>query len=114
MSFRKIVSAIAAATILTASLALGSGESLAAAKPPAHKEIACKPGLVAHPVKVGDKVVWKCGKPHATATHVKAKSHPKTAKKLVCKKGSVARKVKKHGKWAWECFKLKPAAPARK
>lgn len=142
MSFRKIVSAIAAAFILTGSLALGTTESFAAApKPPAHKEISCKPGLVAHQVKVGDKLVWKCGHPHHVAkakkahakakpaakkAHAKAKpaakkahakhakAHPKKAKKPVCKKGSEAKKVKKNGKWVWECFKVKPAAPAKK
>ena len=138
MSFRKVISAIAAACVLTGSLALGTTDAFAAApKPAAHKEIVCKPGLVAHQVKVGDKLVWKCGKLHkakkAAAKHPAKKAttkHPakkaavkapvkktapkKTYKKLVCKKGSVAKKVKRHGKWDWECFKVKPAAPAKK
>jgi predicted RecA/RadA family phage recombinase len=122
MSFRKVISAIAAACVLTGSLALGTADASAApAKPHAHKEIVCKPGLVAHQVKVGDKLVWKCGKVHhakKAATKkatvkakpaAKHKTHPKKTNKLVCKKGSAAKKVKKHGKWVWECFKVKPA-----
>jgi hypothetical protein len=123
MSFRKIISAIAAACVLTGSVALGTTDSFAAtAKPHAHKELVCKPGLVAHPVKVDGKTVWKCGKVHhakkpATKKAVKAKpaathkhkTHPKKTHQLVCKKGSTAKKVKKHGKWVWECFKVKPA-----
>lgn len=123
MSFRKIISAIAAACVLTGSVALGTTDSFAAtAKPHAHKELVCKTGLVAHPVKVDGKTVWKCGKVHhhvkkpaAKKAPVKAKHHhkhklqPKKVHKLVCKKGSTAKKVKKHGKWVWECFKVKPA-----
>ena len=57
MSFRKVISAIAAACVLTGSLALGTADASAApTKPHAHKEIVCKPGLVAHQVKVGDKL----------------------------------------------------------
>lgn len=133
MSFRKIISAIAAVGVLTGSVALGATDSFAAAaKPAAHKEIVCKPGLVAHQVKVGDKLVWKCGKPHSAKAKTAAKKAPvkaktakaktkaspkkKSSKKLVCKQGLVAHPVKVDGKTVWKCGKpahAKKAAPKK-
>jgi len=128
MSFRKVISAIAAACVLTGSLALGTTDAFAAApKAAAHKEIVCKPGLTAHQVKVGDKTVWKCGKPaakkastkKATTAKAKTKAHPKkatkkTSKKLTCKKGLVAHPVKVNGKTVWKCGKPAAKKPAAK
>lgn len=127
MSFRKVISAIAAACVLTGSLALGTTDAFASApKAASHKEISCKSGLTAHQVKVGDKMVWKCGKPaakkapaKATTAKAKTKAHPKkatkkTSKKLTCKKGLVAHPVKVNGKTVWKCGKAAPKKPAAK